>query len=315
MEELNKSFTDLTKRIEEAVITKMDNTIAKELASFRQELSDIREQRPLTVQYNAKVATVTGFRHRQLADLLNLTTRNLDLLLTGSAGTGKTHAARQVAEALSLPFYCQSVGAQTSKSDLLGFIDATGAYRDTAFRRAYENGGVYVMDEIDAGNANVLIVLNSALSNSICAFPDKMVERHADFKFIATANTYGNGASRQYVGRNQLDAATLDRFTVLDWQLDDKLEQQMVAPYKFGKDWLNVVRQVRAIVEEQEIRAIISPRASLHGAIISEPNNKERKRFDKKMRQELFQLVIAPSLPANAVQNVAKQVEIAYADL
>lgn len=315
MKELNDTFTQLSKQIENAVVKKMDETIGAELKSFQKELTSIKEQRPLIISYHENTTTLPALRHKQFEPLLRMVVRNLDVLLTGGAGTGKTHAAHQIATALSLPFYCQSVGAQTSKSDLLGFIDATGNYRASTFREAYENGGVYVMDEIDAGNANVLIVLNSALSNNICAFPDKMVERHPDFKFIATANTYGNGASRKYVGRNQLDAATLDRFTVLEWQLDEKLEEALVKPYKFGKEWLGAVRRVRQLVYEQEIRAVISPRASIKGATLLEPSGKERYKFDKDALKRVFDLVLAPALPANNVSNIYHQLEGEYVSL
>src|SRR5215217_6156820 len=94
------------------------------------------------------------------------------------------------------------------------------------------------MDEIDAGNANVIIQVNAALSNGYCSFPDGMVQRHDDFIFLASANTFGDGASRQYVGRNQLDAATLDRFTTLVWEIDEELEEIMAGGSADGKKWL-----------------------------------------------------------------------------
>ena len=180
--------------------------------------------------------------------------------------TGKTHAAAQVAEALGLEHYTMSVGAQTSKSDIIGYMHASGGYVPTLFRKAYEEGGVFLMDEIDAGNANVLIQVNAALSNGFCAFPDKMVERHKDFIFIASANTFGNGANRVYVGRNQLDAATLDRFAVLVWDVDENLENKMAEAYgDTGKNWLKVVRELRKTTENDGIRALVTPRATTKG--------------------------------------------------
>jgi len=83
-----------------------------------------------------------------------------------------------VADALSLSFHAISVGSQTSKSDLAGYMTATGEYVRTQFREAYENGGLFLLDEADAGNSNVLILLNAALSNGKMAFPDGMVDAH-----------------------------------------------------------------------------------------------------------------------------------------
>jgi hypothetical protein len=146
------------------------------------------------------------------------------------------------------------------------------------FVSAYRDGGVFLLDEIDAGNAGVLTVLNAALAGDVMATPIGMVSRSPRFLTVAGANTYGQGASRQYVGRNQLDAATLDRFAVLDWPVDEGLEAAMVglpaaAPtLDLGRGglidaaaWLGRVRSVRASVEREQVRAVVSPRATVAG--------------------------------------------------
>lgn len=208
-----------------------------------------------------------GVQHEQFQNLLTIVNVGQPVLMVGPAGTGKTFGAALVAEALNLEFYSISVGSQTSKSDLQGYLDANHNYVRTQFREAYEKGGVFLLDEADAGNSNVLILLNAALSNGYMAFPDKMVKAHANFRMIATANTFGHGASRQYVGRNQLDAATLDRFSVLTWDIDDRVEAQMAGAAEDGKKWLRVVRAVRKrVVEELELRVVVSPRATLRGS-------------------------------------------------
>jgi cobaltochelatase CobS len=55
-----------------------------------------------------------------------------------------------------------------------------------------------------------------------------MGKRHPDFYCIAGANTVGTGLSRQYVGRNQLDAASIDRFVMIDLPYDAHLEAKIV---------------------------------------------------------------------------------------
>jgi len=207
-----------------------------------------------------------GIQHNQFENLLKVISTGQAAFLVGPAGTGKSHAAETVADSLDLDFHAISVGSQTSKSDLLGYMTATGDYIRTQFREAYEHGGIFLLDEADAGNSNVLILLNSGLSNGQMAFPDGMVKAHEDFRMIATANTYGYGASRQYVGRNQLDAATLDRFVVLDWDIDEKLEASFAAGVKDGDRWLRVVRAVRNhVLKELDIRMVVSPRAVQRG--------------------------------------------------
>jgi hypothetical protein len=245
-------------------IRKHDKDITAKLALIDQTLRT--KSYTLEVHTPDTIGTITGARHCQLDQLIMVSAQRLPVMLVGMAGSGKTHAAAQVADAFDLKFYAMSVGAQTSKSDIIGFVHAGGEYVRTLFREAYEHGGVFLMDEIDAGNANVLIMVNAALSNDYCAFPDQMVKRHKDFVFIASANTFGNGANRQYVGRNQLDAATLDRFALIEWLIDDELEKVLAGDSIDGQGWFAAVKRVRRKVESEGMRVLVTPRATQRGA-------------------------------------------------
>ena len=249
-------------QLKEHLEKRIDEQVDGELAELREA---VKSHRKLDITIGDEHHVLEGSTHKQLETLITYAALRLPVLLVGMAGTGKTHAGEQVSEALKVPFYAMSVGAQTSKSDIIGYMDANGRYVKTFFRDAYENGGVFLMDEIDAGNANVLIQVNAALSNGLCAFPDAMVRKHEDFIFVASANTYGNGASRQYVGRNQLDAATLDRFAIIDWKIDDELERSLSVG-TYGDAWYKAVVASRKFVADKGIRAVISPRATQKGS-------------------------------------------------
>ncbi len=215
-----------------------------------------------------------GRVHPQFPTLLAFCARRRNVWVVGPAGSGKSHAARQVADALSLPYGSVSVGPQTTQSALFGFIDAAGCYRSTEFRKRFEAGGVFVIDEIDRGNAGVLTCLNQAIENGHCGFPDGMIPRHPDFVLVACANTFGNGASRQYVGALQIDAATLDRFAFLAWDYDASLELDIAiatceaagGSSTMARNWVDVVRHHREKCDRLSLRHIISPRASIYGA-------------------------------------------------
>ena len=246
------------------------NDVVAYLDAVREEII-MHESKKLVLVSPMGTKELIGTRHMRFEQLLTVVGAGLSAMLVGPAGSGKTYASEQTAEALNLPFYSISVGAQTSKSDLFGYMDGGGTYRSTMFREAYENGGVFLMDEIDAGNANVLVLLNSALAGSQAAFPDhKMVRKHENFRFVSTANTFGTGASRQYVGRNQLDAATLDRFVTIDWPIDTVLEASTVAHLSHGPRWHKVVMAVRDVVTNAKMRVVVSPRATIKGAILLE---------------------------------------------
>lgn len=188
---------------------------------------------------DGKKKKVSGLRHEELDNVLNFMATRTPLLLVGPAGSGKTQAAIQSAELLGLKHHAISVNEQTSKTDFLGFKDAKGEIVKTNFRECFEEGGVFIIDEIDAGNPNILTVVNSALSNNFCSFPDGLIERHEDFICVCTANTFGEGESLQYIGRNVLDAATKDRFATIFMDYS-KIIERVLLPRTF--DLINELR-------------------------------------------------------------------------
>lgn len=217
----------------------------------------------IEVKVADKPTVNVGRQHMAFESILRLAACRINIMLVGPAGSGKTTAAEAVAKSLSLPFYAISVGMQTTKSDLLGYMDANGRHVRSLLREAYENGGIFLMDEIDAGNGNTTTIMNAALSNGFCAFPDGMVRKHKDFIFIAAGNTYGRGADRVYVGRNPIDGATLDRFAVLNFEYDETFEMDL-SP---NKSWCAHVQKIRNVIFDLKEKVIISPRASIHGSV------------------------------------------------
>lgn len=163
-----------------------------------------------------------------------------------------------------------SLGPTTPTTKLFGYRDPHGAYVGTPFRRAYEHGGLMLVDEIDNGHPGLLAELNQALANGHAAFGDGMVQRHESFRLVATGNTYGLGPNRRYVGRNALDAATLDRFALLPVPYDDDLEERLTlaqgATPALARSWLAHVRRIRRKVDTLGLNVIVSPRASIEGA-------------------------------------------------
>jgi cobaltochelatase CobS len=108
-----------------------------------------------------------------LEPVLKAVTAGVTPMLVGPAGSGKTTLARQIAEALNRPFYMAA--RVTSEYKLTGFIDAAGKAVQTDFRRAYEKGGVFLFDEIDASDADALTAFNAPLANDVADFPDGQV--------------------------------------------------------------------------------------------------------------------------------------------
>ena len=163
--------------------------------------------------------------HSKSSEISTLVNANIAVLLTGERGSGKTTVCMQVAESLNLKFYSISMTRQTTLSHLLGFVNVNGTYIPSQLYHAATKGGMFLIDEIDGGDANVLLTLNT-IENGFITFPEGVVELHEDFRLIATANPQDQ--HEFYVGRNKLDAATLDRFDIVQIDTDSELERSLV---------------------------------------------------------------------------------------
>lgn len=212
------------------------------------------------------VSKELGWQHEKFETLLKLCRlrdaqgMSLNVWLAGPVGSGKTSAARNVAKALDLPFRFN--GAIDAEHKLLGYQDAHGRLIRRPFREAYEHGGVYLFDEVDASHPSALLAFNAAISVGECDFPDQIIPRHPECIIIAAANTFGQGATHEYVGRLKQDQAFLDRFVQMSWGYDEDLEEKIAG----HRDWVGIVQAIRRACHETGVRHIVSPRASMQGA-------------------------------------------------
>lgn len=235
----------------------------------------LESQAPQRVEYH--VTRLDGSSHKvdghvraEFSKVLRAAGAGLNILLVGPAGCGKTHLAHQVAEALGRDFASISCTAGMSESSLQGWLlPADGGafdYQESDFVRIYENGGVFLFDEVDAADPNTLLFVNQALANGGFHLPQRKgrtyVKRHADFVCIAAANTFGTGANTVYAGRERLDESTLDRFRagVISLDYDTRFEEQAVHPSLLAWGWA-----VRKNIRECRLSRVLSTRFLLDG--------------------------------------------------
>ncbi|OQX58594.1 MAG: hypothetical protein B5M52_05150 [Helicobacteraceae bacterium 4484_230] len=217
----------------------------------------------ITVKLDGKEDKKFPLVHKQFEDLLQVAAIGENILLTGGAGLSKSTAVEQVARALDLELIPMSFSNQTTKTDLFGFVDANGIERVSGFVDAFINGKMFLGDEMDACSANVFILLNSALENGFLLRPNgEVVYAHENFRFIGTANTNLRGSKDGFTARNKMDAATIDRFVVIEWQLDEDLEEKITD----NNGWLRIVRKARTVAETMLDNVVITPRPAYKGA-------------------------------------------------
>lgn len=188
--------------------------------------------------------------------------RPRNVYLTGPAGCGKTTLAKQLAQALDVSYL--TTGQVISEHQVMGYEDAGGRYHSTAFRHAFQNGGLWLGDEMDSWSPEATLAANGALANGHATFPDSPegLDASSNFYCIAAANTWGNGADREYVGRNEMDTSTLSRFVTIPMDFDKALETAISAQWT---KWRDLVWLVRERSRELHIRMLAGTREMVHG--------------------------------------------------
>jgi cobaltochelatase CobS len=213
---------------------------------------------------------IEGIVHPVMSTVLKMLSRKTNVYLAGPAGTGKSTILEQAAELLGVEFSSISCHSQMTGAALFGYQNMTGEYVPTEFRKRFEHGGVFCIDEIDNGNTAIISALNQALSNSVCAFPDGMIRKNDSFMVGATGNTFGTGPTALHAGRVQLDFASRTRFFGLYVGEDAEIERAMIDSTGLDEssalDWHNVIHDLRRAVETLEMRVPVSMRHAMIGA-------------------------------------------------
>ncbi len=166
-------------------------------------------------------------RHNKFEYVKTIVDSGMATLLLGEAGSGKSTLCMQIAEATDRQFSALALTKQTAVNAIIGFISINGTYIPSQFRKAYEEGHLFLLDELDAADANVLLIFNT-LENGYMAFPDGIVHAHKNFRLVATANPQDGHSI--YTGRSKLDFSTMNRFYKVNLERDPDLEETLTSP-------------------------------------------------------------------------------------
>jgi len=178
-------------------------------------------------------------------------------MLVGPTGCGKTVLAELVAESLGLEFSHTNFTEGASETWVHGRQTPTG-FVEGAFSNAFKTGKLFLGDELDACNDNVLLGMNTAMANGSYYNPisGETIKRHPNFVFIAACNTNGKGGTGAYSGRSRLDGATLNRFSMFAVDYNTELERELCPDKKL----LEVLWTIRVKLTEKKSADVVSTR-------------------------------------------------------
>lgn len=221
---------------------------------------------------------VNGIFHRQFPQAMAWVEAGVPLWLWSKSGPGKTHLFYQIAEALGIKPWVLSCDETLTVSKLLGYRAAgNGEFIEGLLYHPFKDGGLLAMDEVDLCSPAIACT-NAFIANGHFLFPNgETVTKHPSFRIISGANTKGTGATCGYVARNRLDAASLDRWAIIEMEYDEGMELEIACGipskaemWKRGKPASpelceRYVRWVQSVRKEAGNSVLISPRASYSG--------------------------------------------------
>lgn len=252
----------------------------------------IRNQEPVEIE---------GVMHCAFATVYQLMAAGQEVWLPGPSGCGKSYMVKMIADALNYAYAEIGCSEEMPVSQFIGkssFRDGTMTHQDTEFLRMYEGrwgknprgedyaGAVFLLDEMDRANDNVLTAFNNAIGNGRLAVPDReelpegayrvkgerdtsqVAYRHPKMYFVAATNTMGRGNDRMYPSAAKLCTSTRDRFRIgrVPMDYDPQMERALIAKNseKYGQTpdfaYYDRMAGYRPKIKSEAIEQVISTR-------------------------------------------------------
>ena len=208
--------------------------------------------------------------------------RGKNIMMTGAAGSGKTMAAKALANALDRPEFYFNLGAtQDPRSTLVGnthFAKDSGTFfSESSFVKAIQTeDAIILLDELSRAHPEAWNILMTVLDPGQRylrldeADNSPIIKVAKGVTFIATANI-GN----EYTSTRVIDRALLDRFTIIEMELLSKEKEEALLLQMYPEADKTMISNIASIVsatreemktEVPRISTSVSTRASVEFA-------------------------------------------------
>lgn len=207
-----------------AMEARIKAAIMAELPKVQQAAPVEVKRETITIKDGQQVGKVEGHTCKDFKAIANTVSQGVPVYMYGPAGCGKSHTAKQVAESLGLDFY--ETSTVLFAHEMKGYGDANGNFVETPFYKAFVNGGLFFLDEVDASAPDALVVLNTAIANGRFDFPVVGNKKaHDNFRVMAAGNTLMTGADIEYTARAVQDKSFINRFFFIGFNYDEDIER------------------------------------------------------------------------------------------
>jgi len=191
--------------------------------------------------------------------------------LNGPSGSGKTVAATQLAELFETELTIISCHGEMTVYDLTGFVDGHGKFNETEFYKAWRDGNIILMDEVDKAPGEVNVLLNAALAQGTITFPVGTIFKKNSTKLIFTGNTKMSGADAIYSAGQRQDGSFSNRMISIEWPFDEALERALSeesckstgGTAEEGKECHQKIMRIRETIDELGMSYVVGQRQSM----------------------------------------------------
>lgn len=252
------------------------SVLKKEADKYKKEIAKIKSK-GITVDLEHRNKDVIKHSwHESLATDIQL---GRTVAVVGNSGNGKSYGVKHVLEELGYTIYhmdCtdsvtvdQLVGGVTPEPDGVGGIRMV--FKEGLFAKAFSDPKAAIqLDEYDALDPRIAMSLQSALHRnakgrwlSCQDHPDGGIRAVGLCPIVATMNTYGDGPTREFVGRNSLDGANKDRFDSIittDYENEENILVSNGFDAKTSASIVKAANAIRKVINEKALRVILSTR-------------------------------------------------------
>ena len=298
---------------EAATITQLDNvaaaighgrlfsSILDSAITYRDEYLKERDRKTATATLAiAAGQTAAGFIPPTWSkQFLTMVSLGKIVALTGPSGNGKTTSAKALLEQNDWQVIEADCTADTTAADLIGRKTLTAdngtttvTYEDGPVARAFasDRKTAILLNEWDAIDPRAAMAFQSAFEPAQngarrITLPEtgRQIESKNTVIFVLTMNTLGNGASRQFQGRNALDGANRDRVEIITTAYEHDAERLTAHGYtKETADYLaDWAKEIRAKIDSQNLRCFVSLRRLITAADLIDRAGLSRSRATK----------------------------------